>query len=190
MINSRGYANIVSSKSSASRSSSTETDIDARADARTENGKFDNVVFGLVYSLETEDERRLDVNEGVPFAYTKEVLEFDFWACSTNASSSSATELGVIEITKKDPVKKKLLVYIDRKRIEDSTPHEEYVYRMNMGIHDAVTLGMPRGYVDAVMRKFIPEEDLEVVEGERVQGEEQGVRGLAMKQAAAFEYEQ
>src|SRR3989442_1257277 len=51
IINDRGYANVVevASKSSGDKGS----------------GEYDNVVFGLVYSLESEDEKRLDKNEGV-----------------------------------------------------------------------------------------------------------------------------
>jgi gamma-glutamylcyclotransferase len=70
------------------------------------------------------------------------------------------------------------LVYIDRKRVAESRPRKEYVYRMNMGIRDAVKMGVPRGYVDAVMRKFIPDEG---------EGREKGeVERVAMKQALSF----
>jgi hypothetical protein len=44
------------------------------------------------------------------------------------------------------------------------TPREEYVYRMNMGIHDAVERGVPIEYVERYMRPFIPDEKGELVE--------------------------
>ncbi|KAF1353864.1 hypothetical protein BDV97DRAFT_375727 [Delphinella strobiligena] len=151
MINSRGYANIVESSTPVSGSE-----------------QYENVAFGLVFALEAKDESRLDVNEGVPFAYTKEYLEVDFWA-------SKDTE-EVIDISKPSE-KKKLLVYINRDLTEDDQPMSEYVYRMNMGIRDALKVGVPKAYVDKVMRRFIIEHDVKEV------------KQIAMKQALAFEDE-
>ena len=51
-----------------------------------------------------------------------------------------------------------MLVYIDRKRVTDDKPKEEYVYRMNRGIDDAIKMGVPKAYVEEVMRPFIPAE--------------------------------
>lgn len=151
MINSRGYANIVEVNTPVSGSE-----------------QYENVAFGLVFALEAKDEDRLDVNEGVPFAYTKEYLEVDFWASNNTGK--------VIDISKPSE-KKKLLVYINRDLTEDAQPRKEYVCRMNMGIKDALKVGMPKAYVDRVMRRFIPEHD------------EEGVKQIAMKQALAFEDE-
>ena len=67
IINDRGYANVVEVADSNSTSMS----------------PYDDVVFGLVYSLEAEDEKRLDKNEGVPVAYTKEMLQCEFWPSDT-----------------------------------------------------------------------------------------------------------
>ena len=54
--------------------------------------------------------------------------------------------------------KKDVLVYIDRKRVADNDPQEEYIHRMNMGIKDAVSgAGIPFAYVQKVLRPFIPE---------------------------------
>lgn len=150
MINSRGYANVV------------------EASTPVSGNKYDNVVFGLVYTLLEEDEERLDKNEGVPYCYTKEDLEVDFWP-SKNESES-------VDVSKPSE-KRKMLVYIDRERVKDSMPKKEYIYRMNMGIKDAVKVGVPEKYVDSVMRKFIPEKD------------DQDVQQFAMKQALAFEDE-
>lgn len=69
-----------------------------------------------------------------------------------------------------------VLVYIDRKRVVDDHPREEYIHRMNMGIKDAVDgAGVPFAYVQRFMRPFIPEQ----VDNE--------VEGLARKQASNFE---
>lgn len=131
MINDRGYANVVEVSSASS-------------------SNYKNVVFGLVYSLEAEDEKRLDRNEGVPIAYTKEDLECDFWEAKDGAK---------VDVSKSPTESKKMLVYIDRKRTTDDKPKEEYIYRMNKGIDDAIRKGVPTKYVDDVMRKFIPADD-------------------------------
>lgn len=157
IINDRGYANVVEVADSNSTSMS----------------PYDDVVFGLVYSLEAEDEKRLDKNEGVPVAYTKEMLECEFWPSDTEHKVD----------TSKDPEKKEdMLVYIDRNRVQPDKPREEYIYRMNQGITDAVKLGVPEEYVRDVMRKYIPaQEDDDGKEGERERMAE-----FARGQAAEF----
>lgn len=148
LINDRGYANVVEPAS------------DDKSDS--------DAVWGLVYSLEADDERRLDLNEGVPYAYTKELLTVDYWPVSNGSKPE----------TDEEAVEKEMLVYIDRKRVKPDKPKKEYIYRMNMGIKDAVGEGMPQCYVDDVMRKFIPDE------------EDKDVEGFARQQAVFFEDEE
>lgn len=143
IINDRGYANIV------------------------ETSSVSDVVYGLVYTLTADDEKRLDVNEGVPYAYTKETIPIDFWSLT----------LGEKVDLDQGSQKKMMLVYIDRERVEDDKPKAEYVHRINMGVHDAVKIGMPQPYVDDVIRKFIPAEA------------DQKAKDLAEKQALQFEDE-
>lgn len=72
-----------------------------------------------------------------------------------------------------------MLVYIDRKRVVDDNPQEEYIHRMNQGIKDAVdAAGVPFSYVQKVMRPFIPE-----------QGKKEAEE-VARKQALSFEDKQ
>jgi hypothetical protein len=157
IINDRGYANVVESAGK----------------QNTSTASYDDVVFGLVYSLEAEDEKRLDKNEGVPVAYTKEILECDFWPSDTEHKID----------TRRNPEKKvDMLVYIDRKRVRPDKPRAEYVYRMNQGIGDAVKLGVPQGYVSDVMRRYIPAED----EDEGKEGEREKMAEFARGQAAEF----
>ena len=149
IINDRGYANVVSYPS-------------------TINSEYAHTVFGLVYSLLPTDEARLDRNEGVPHAYTKEYLPCDFWASKDGKGidvSHEPTERG-----------KKMLVYIDRKRVTGDRPKEEYVYRMNRGIEDAIRMGVPEEYVEEVMRPYIPKD----------QGERKSLEEKARGQAAEF----
>ncbi|KAI6885437.1 hypothetical protein KC318_g15691 [Hortaea werneckii] len=134
IINKRGYANVV------------ETESEKKDDAHS----YDDEVWGLVYSLEQEDEDKLDGNEGVPIAYTKENLTVDYWP---------AKEDGSAPVTEEKPAQTEMLVYINRELTKPHEPKEEYIYRMNMGIKDALKEGMPQGYVDQVMREYIPDRD-------------------------------
>ncbi|KAF2626443.1 hypothetical protein BU25DRAFT_411836 [Macroventuria anomochaeta] len=147
LINDRGYANVVENTNTSQT--------------------YSDEVYGLVYSLLPSDERRLDRNEGVPIAYTKELLPCDFWPSSTSERANTSSP----------PAETRdMLVYIDRNRTSPNQPREEYVYRMNQGIRDAVTKGVPEEYVRDVMRKFIPE-----------RGEEEGRIGeFARTQAKQF----
>jgi gamma-glutamylcyclotransferase len=148
IINDRGYANVV--------------EIPAK-----DSEKPKDEVWGLVYSLQSEDERRLDINEGVPIAYTKENITTEYWPAH-NGSKPNTTDM---------PEEVKMLVYIDRNRTEPDVPKKEYIYRMNQGVHDAVKEGMPTRYVDEVIRKFIPA------------GEDESVKAFAHQQALLFEDE-
>jgi gamma-glutamylcyclotransferase len=161
IINSRGYANVIEqTKKSQPSSSDTTTSTTSQSS-----------VYGLVFSLAPSDESQLDKNEGVPIAYTKEHLACDFWKAKDSSSgldtSKPPTETG-----------KRMLVYIDRKRVAEDTPKDEYVYRLNRGIDDALKMGVPKSYVDGVMRKFIP--------GEGEDGKGKRMEEKALKQAEKF----
>lgn len=133
MINDRGYANVVETASPPDFVGSIPVT---------------NVSYGLVFSLGPEDESQLDKNEGVPVAYTKEDLMTDFWPANKDSRAVDVTT---------QPEKFKLLVYINRHLTIDGVSKEEYVYRMNMGIADAVRQGVPQAYVDRTLRQFIAE---------------------------------
>ena len=151
MINQRGYANVVQ--------------ISEVAEAKVPTT---NVSYGLVFSLQETDEQRLDGNEGVPIAYTKEYLSTEFWPAPKDGKPVNLTST---------PESKELLVYINRDMTQDDEPKREYIYRMNMGIKDAVKAGVPQDYVNKVLRKFIPEKD----DGD--------VQDVAKKQALEFQEE-
>ena len=147
IINSRGYANIVSSTSAADE------------------------VYGLVYTLTHTDETQLDINEGVPHCYTKEIMRVELWAPESRDTGDTAT--GATQCREAD-----LLVYIDQHRKIEDIPKQEYVHRMNMGVRDALEMGIPKDYIDQVIRKFIPPQD-----------RDWEVQELALKQAINFEDE-
>ncbi|KAG9203411.1 hypothetical protein G6514_002778 [Epicoccum nigrum] len=150
-INTRGYANVVSAPSS--------------------SPNYTDRVYGLVYALLPPDEQQLDRNEGVPLAYTKEWIKCDFWPAGVGEKVDTGTQ---------PRETREMLVYVDRKRTTPDVPREEYVYRMNQGIRDALALGVPEEYVRDVMRKFIPEGDGE---------QEREIGEFAKTQAARFKDE-
>lgn len=170
IINERQYANVVEISNKSKSQGTNEED----------------VVWGLMYELHQDDEARLDRNEGVPYAYTKETMEMEFWAKGRKDGDSQ--EVQAIDVHKK-PATKKALVYIDRLRTSgEFAPKAEYVHRMNMGIADALKEGVPKAYVDKVLRKWIPEEntedDRETAAGGKA--ENMGVKALAEQQAREF----
>lgn len=141
MINERGYANVVNTSEPARMLPGSSIPIT-------------NVSYGLVYSLQPKDEEGLDINEGVPIAYEKEYLSADFWPIRNDGKPIDVRDR---------PEKVDMLVYINRKQVTDSKPKDEYVYRMNMGIKDAIKEGVPQEYVDKTMRRFIPSKDYDEV---------------------------
>lgn len=139
IINHRGYANVVQRN--------TNSVVDGQGVKNTKDG---DEVWGLVYSLTPADEARLDGNEGVPYAYTKEMHLIDFWPTGERPED-------LIDRTRK-PEQKSMLVYVDRKRTVPDKPKKEYIHRMNMGIADALKAGVPEEYINSTLRMYIPPE--------------------------------
>ncbi|KID73179.1 uncharacterized protein G6M90_00g087380 [Metarhizium brunneum] len=97
-------------------------------------------VYGLLYLLPPQDEERLDACEGVPWAYEKVTCDAR-WVRDAQGR--------VLD----EPVR--ALVYVDKSRVRESVPRDEYVARMERGIEDAVdNWGLDREYADGVMRRF------------------------------------
>ncbi|MCJ1361169.1 hypothetical protein MMC16_000267 [Acarospora aff. strigata] len=103
-----------------------------------------DVVYGLVYKLTEEDEGRLDAKEGVPDVYGKRIMDFEFWADGQDLGTRGMMKAGV--------------VYVDEKVVQEGPPQQEYVFRMNRGVEDALERGVPMDYVEGYIRRFIPEE--------------------------------
>ncbi|KAL7620496.1 hypothetical protein AAE478_009491 [Parahypoxylon ruwenzoriense] len=131
-------------------------------------------VYGVLYRLHPDDEAMLDMHEGVPWAYERRFLEAvlipapsnlapapDSALSQTQASraSPSGQDLGErgVGIENEKPVR--VLAYVDSRRVRPGTSAQEYIGRMNRGVEEATGWGLPRSYVDAVMRPFIPGPD-------------------------------
>jgi hypothetical protein len=138
IIYDRGYANIVKLENE-----------DQSTDDRDDHD-YSHEVWGLVYSLQPADEKGLDGNEGVPNSYQKAYIECELWTIPDPESHPDISA---------PSIEKDLLVYINHHLTHESAPKEEYIYRMNQGIRDALKEGMPPAYVQQVMRRFIPARD-------------------------------
>ncbi|KAL1622066.1 hypothetical protein SLS54_005131 [Diplodia seriata] len=176
IINERGYANVVEVELSSSSSNTSSTTTAAKKDEEKEKEENEeDVVYGTVYALPSTsgDEASLDAAEGVPRVYGKEYHTVDFWPhakttttttgegdekeMENGASSPPASDL-FVDVANVAPRRVDgVLVYVDRRRTAESEPRAEYVDRINAGVRDAVALGVPQSWVDACVRRFVPE---------------------------------
>lgn len=184
IIYQRGFANIV-------EVDSYKEEGDDEKEEKGKEGDYRNQVWGMMYSLEENDEKLLDEREGVPVAYRKEWIECEFWTVPEAAASSSSREEEEEEVGEneedtttaekkkkrkpaditKRPGKEKMLVYINREMTDEGEIRKEYISRMNCGIKDAVKEGLPREYVEQVLRRWIPADGEEEEEKKRVGGD-------------------
>ncbi|KAL0946736.1 hypothetical protein HGRIS_012915 [Hohenbuehelia grisea] len=109
-----------------------------------------DIVYGLVFKLNERDEETLDGYEGVPSSYEKRTLSVVSLPIrgQTNAKDSQGRE---------EERSIEALVYVDTRRKNAGPPQEEYIYRINMGVKDALEQGIPLGYVEKYIRPLIPE---------------------------------
>lgn len=105
-----------------------------------------DIVYGALYELTTSDEAKLDVFEGVPDNYVKRIIP---------VHCTGKVEHVIIEDGKKVL---DALVYVDQERTSEGGPTKEYIYRINMGVNDAIEEGVPVDYVERYIRPFIPAE--------------------------------
>ncbi|KAH6604233.1 hypothetical protein Trco_007679 [Trichoderma cornu-damae] len=159
IINQRGYANIVREEAAAMGTHEEDEGEEgaveeAKGKGRTEDAaEAESQVYGMLYLLPAEDEERLDLYEGVPWAYEKAYLEADWVSSSTEGATRAGEGGGGRAFEELTPVK--VLAYVDRKRIEEGRAKEEYVERMERGIEDAVrNWGMREEYADRTMRRL------------------------------------
>jgi cation transport regulator ChaC len=126
IINERGYANVV--------------ELAAHEDNKNKGKEKESGVYGLLYLLPPADEAKLDRHEGVPWAYEKVTCDMRW------VRDGQGKEVD-------EPVK--ALVYVNRDKVRESVPHDEYVDRMERGIEDAVNnWGLDLEYAVGTMRRF------------------------------------
>jgi gamma-glutamylcyclotransferase len=128
------------------------------------------VVHGLVYSLGHGDEAHLDRSEGVSKgayakAYKSVVVHTSpaalrqptRWLVEEGGPKQALENAHVsLASTSRQRIEDNVLVYLSKTYVTNSSPRDEYIDRMNLGLRDAVTLGVPKDFVDSFIRRFIP----------------------------------
>jgi gamma-glutamylcyclotransferase len=104
--------------------------------------EIEDVVWGILYTLRPFDEELLDKHEGIPWAYSKADMDVEAVSISEDARG-----------TRREVVR--ALVYIDREKVQESYPWPEFMVKMNKGIQEAVERGLPRTWVDRVVRTYM-----------------------------------
>lgn len=140
-INERGYANVVHC--------------------------YGSCVHGLAYSLEVADEASLDRSEGVGIgAYSKAYCDVMLYPAAAGLQKQPDYVMISLEDDyhsvrppeQKPRLHENALVYLSTHYVSPGAPHEEYIDRINMGIRDAVTLGIPSAFFENVVRPLVPAE--------------------------------
>ena len=98
-----------------------------------------DIVYGFVFELSASDKRSLDNHEDL--AYERLYIPVDLVPMNDTIDRRSV----------------KSLIYVDVERKREREPVEEYIYRMNMGIRDALKEGIPAEYIKKYLRPSIPE---------------------------------
>jgi gamma-glutamylcyclotransferase len=102
----------------------------------------EDIVWGIIYTIRAFDEELLDKHEGLPWAYSKEDMDVEAISITNDGRG-----------TRREVVR--ALVYIDRQRVQESYPWPEFVVKMNKGIQEAVERGIPRMWINSVVRSYI-----------------------------------
>lgn len=140
-------------------------------------------VYGVLYNLSLTDEATLDHYEGhntsrnpnptpnssIPdrarkpheqgnWDYNKLYLDFTVleWLQPPSAYFSPHHLSSTNSNSDSNPSSVRALVYVDEHRTRPGRVNAEYIGRMNRGIAESVALGLPRTWVERVMRDFIP----------------------------------
>lgn len=134
-------------------------------------------VHGLVYQISAKDEARLDRNEGIHSgAYSKEYKSIILHAAlpelqlptrqlaenegpeqAIDSSRRGSRRDSRRNTSEQEPfLRSNVLVYLSETFVRGGTPKEEYINRMNYGIRDALTFGVPLEFVDIAIRPSIP----------------------------------
>ncbi|KAJ6623471.1 Butirosin biosynthesis, BtrG-like protein [Mycena sp. CBHHK59/15] len=118
IINTRGYANIVQSK--------------------------DDEVYAFLYELSPSDEENLDIYEGVPTSYVKQIIPVEYLGNKEYGEMRDGKR--IVDA----------LVYVDVERMDEGPTNKEYIVRMNSAIADALEEGVPQAYIEKYLRPCIP----------------------------------
>jgi hypothetical protein len=125
----------------------------------------EDTVYGVLYEMDSGDERILDGYEGVDtHARNADGRFVDVGARPREQGSGSYNKwyVGAEVVKWLDGAdaggEVGVLVYVDENCVTVAKPKFEYIARMNRGIRESVALGLPQSWIDEVVRKAIPQE--------------------------------
>ncbi|KAK2804396.1 hypothetical protein FQN51_002038 [Onygenales sp. PD_10] len=183
----RGYANVLAPKRIIPSSSGVGAGILQESDNNETGNKYTeeqvqeqtDVVYGVLYNMTPADEAVLDRYEGIDRAapptsspdgpvgrgtrpreqgdgaYNKWYVRATVVKWLNNEGGDGEEEEG--RGAENGLSEANVLVYVDEYRVTEGLPKEEYIGRMNRGIKEAEELGLPRDWVEGVVRRFIPD---------------------------------
>ncbi|KAH6604199.1 hypothetical protein Trco_007645 [Trichoderma cornu-damae] len=141
-------------------------------------------VDGLVYEIDDADEAKLDISEGVAKnAYDKRYMTVLLhrarsalyrrpiaWIVEKGGPAVvGGQQAGLAAQGRRESSllhwQDDVLIYVNPNCIVDSSPREEYVNRINLGIADARALGVDEDYIRNCIRPFIPEAAERIISG-------------------------
>ncbi|KAM0256420.1 hypothetical protein ACHAQJ_004945 [Trichoderma viride] len=132
-------------------------------------------VDGLVFEIDEVDEAKLDINEGVAKnAYNKRYMTVLLhraqsalyrrpvsWIVEKGGPAAVGRQARLVAQGRRENSllhwQDDVLIYINPNCTIDSSPKEEYVNRINLGIADARALGVDEDYIRNCIRPYVPE---------------------------------
>jgi hypothetical protein len=137
--------------------------INERAFANIVNSE-EGMVEGLAYALSKTDEARLDRNEGVSREFyhksykTIELIPalppLHHCPVSRIVAEGGPKEFLRSTVTEEAPKFLRALVYISLLYVQEGPPRREYIYRMNLGMDDALILGVSESYISTMRARI------------------------------------
>ncbi|GAP87210.1 putative aig2 family protein [Rosellinia necatrix] len=128
-------------------------------------------IHGLVYELTTEDELYLDKVEGLALGfYTKSYLSVILYVAppALNVPVQQLVEKGrsgrVLDAAqllstpmryRQASLQRNVTVYLSKTFVLNGAPRDEYIRRVNFGIHDAVSLGAPADFFETWVQPWV-----------------------------------
>ncbi|KAF2672955.1 hypothetical protein BT63DRAFT_421150 [Microthyrium microscopicum] len=141
MLNERGIANIAHTKSNKEIAST---------------WKLLPEVWGLVYQLEDTDESMIHQRHRTQTQprWFKTHYAADFWPAANFQPLNLTHKLPAVDV-QQTPVRNVNVTTYYQELFGLSTPSKEYRDRMHQGVRDALSLGVPRAYIEQAIREWI-----------------------------------
>ena len=126
------------------------------------------VVYGLIFHISDNNEMALDLKEGVPWAYTKEIIPMRIYRPELlknhpRPSHAQFTDPSAPDFLQGEdgmgPYIRDCLVYLDRERITPCEPRDEYVLRMQRAVREGAEMGIPVEWMRENIGKHVDLED-------------------------------